>query len=107
MYNIPILTQSQIENFEKDGFLIIKGAFSPETIGDFAKWADEVIVMPEESGKQWVYHEKNLKLEGVKLVSRIENITPFHNGFAKMTEALRQPVGELFGEEAILFKEKV
>jgi len=107
MLNIPVLTPIQIKNFEKDGFITIKGALSPDNIRDFTKWTDDVLAIPEEARKQWVYHEKSLKEDGVKLVNRIENITPFHNGFRKMTETLRQPVGQLFGEEAILFKEKI
>ena len=107
MLNTPLLTKSQIESFERDGFLTIKSAFSTDNIRDFTKWTDDVVAMPEESGKHWVYHEKSLKEDGIKLVNRIENITPFHTGFDKMTEALRQPVGQLFGEEAILFKEKI
>ena len=63
--------------------------------------------MPAETGKHWVYNEQSLKDDKTKLVSRIENITPFHDGFGEMTEALRQPVGQLVGEEAILFKEKI
>ena len=107
MLNIPLLTPNQIENFEHAGFLLIKGAFSPENVKDFTSWTDEVLAMPEQTGKHWVYHEKSLKADAANLVSRIENINPFHNGFDEMTKALRQPVGQLLGEEAVLFKEKV
>jgi hypothetical protein len=107
MLNIPVLTPSQIKRFKNIGFLTIKSAFSTENIGSLTKWTDELLAMPEETGKQWVYHEKSLKKDGANLVSRIENIVPFHNGFGKVTESLRQPVGQLFGEEAILFKEKI
>jgi ectoine hydroxylase-related dioxygenase (phytanoyl-CoA dioxygenase family) len=107
MLNIPALSPNQIESFKNDGFLIVKGAFLLENIKDLSKWTDEVLAMPEETGKQWVYHEKSLKEDDVKLISRIENITPFHNGFRQLTETLRQPVGQLFGEEAVLFKEKI
>ena len=61
MLNIPVLISSQIESFENDGFLIVKDVFSPENIKDLTKWSDEVLAMPEKSGKQWVYHEKSLK----------------------------------------------
>jgi hypothetical protein len=107
MLNIPVLDSNQIESFKRDGFLIVRGAFSPKNIKDFIKWTDEVLVMPEVSGKQWVYHEKDLKKDGARLINRIENISPFHNGFGEMTEILRQPIGQLFDEEAILFKEKI
>ena len=107
MLNIPVLSSSQIKSFKNNGFLTVKGAFSPQNIADLTKYTDEVLAMPELSGKQWVYHEKSLKEGNAQLVSRIENIVPFHNGFDKVTESLRQPVSQLFGEEAILFKEKI
>ena len=107
MLNIPILTQSQIKSFANDGFVVVKGAFSSENIKNITKWTNEVLAMPEESGRQWIFHEKSLKEDGIKLVNRIENITPFHSGFGEVTKSLRHPVSQLFGEEAILFKEKI
>ena len=107
MLNIPVLISSQIESFENDGFLIVKDVFSPENIKDLTKWSDEVLAMPEKSGKQWVYHEKSLKENDVKLISRIEKIAPFHDGFDEVTKALCKPISQLFAEEAILFKEKI
>lgn len=107
MLNPPELSPRQIEQFEEDGFLVVKGAFTEADMKAFSSWTDDVLAMPEESGKHWVYHEQSLKDDGSNLVSRIENITPFHDGFAQMTEALRRPVGQLLGEEAVLFKEKV
>lgn len=107
MLNTPSLSPEQISDFENDGYLVVKGAFSPPEMKTFSDWTDEVLAMPEETGKHWVYHEKSLRSEDTNLVSRIENITPFHDGFRQMTEALRRPVGQLLGEEAVLFKEKV
>ena len=107
MLNISLLTPSQIENFQNDGFLLIKSAFSPENVKDFTSWTDEILAMPEQTGKHWVYHEKSLRGDAANLVSRIENINPFHNGFNETTKTLRQPVSQLLGEEAVLFKEKV
>jgi len=107
MLKPPELTPQQIESFEKDGFLVVKGAFTNADMKAFSSWTDEVLALPEESGKHWGYHEQSLKGDGSNLVSRIENITPFHPGFARMTESLRRPVGQLLGEEAVLFKEKV
>ncbi len=107
MLNTPELSDNQLKRFEKDGFLIVKSAFSPAEMATFSAWTDEILARPEESGKHWVYHEKSLAGTDETLVSRIENITPFHAGFRQMTEVLRHPTGQLLGEEAVLFKEKV
>ncbi len=105
--NTPNLTPEQIAQFENDGFLVVKNAFSADEMAAFSGWTDEILAMPEESGKHWVYHEKSLNGSEENLVSRIENITPFHEGFRQMTDVLANPVGQLLGEDAVLFKEKV
>ena len=63
--------------------------------------------MPEVSGRQWVYHETSLKDPNRNLISRIENIAPFHDGFAALSTALKAPAAQLLGEDALLFKEKI
>ena len=107
MLSTPILTNEHLQSFRDDGFLIVHGAFNADDMKAISDWSDEMLTRPEESGKHWVYHEKSLKGDNADLVSRIENIAPFHAGFQEFTEALRAPVGQLLGEEATLFKEKI
>ena len=99
--------QHQINDFESNGYLIVKSGLSTIDIQLLRTWTEELLALPEESGKHWVYHENSLVLENKKLVSRIENITPFHSGFRQLAETLKYPIGQLLGEEAVLFKEKV
>ncbi len=107
MLKAPVLTQAQIDHFRNTGSLVVPGAFSPDEAKIFQRWTDELAAMPEVSGKQWVYHEKSLKDPTKQLISRIEHIRPFHAGFKDLGDALLAPVGQLLGEPAILFKEKV
>jgi len=107
MLNIPILTDEQVQAFHSDGFLVLRGGFSADEMAQISGWSDELLARPEVTGKHWVYHEKSLKGDDADLVSRIENIAPFHAGFAELTEALAAPVGQLLGEGAALFKEKI
>ncbi|MEK9724046.1 MAG: phytanoyl-CoA dioxygenase family protein, partial [Rhodospirillaceae bacterium] len=107
MLTVPVLTDEHLRTFKDDGFLVARGLFGAEEMARIAAWSDEMLARPEESGTHWVYHEKSLKGDGADLVSRIENISPFHAGFAELTEALRAPVGQLLGEDAVLFKEKI
>lgn len=106
MLNTPNLTDEDIAAFERDGYLVKRGGFNAEDMALIDTWTKELLLMPEESGKHWVYHEKSRK-DGKELVNRIENIAPFHAGFEKLTEALSAPVSQLLGEQAVLFKEKV
>ena len=104
MLSIPILSDSQLAEFERDGFLVVRGAFNQEEAIKIQAWTDELLALPEESGRHWVYHETSLKENGKDLVCRIENIAPYQDNFAAMSSALKTPVGQLLGEEAILFK---
>lgn len=103
----PVLTASQIDAFYKDGFLIARRMFDRRTMDDIARWCDELVAMPEAPGRHWVYWESSLNEPGRKLINRIENIAPFHAGFAQLSEVLKKPVAQLLGEEAVLFKEKI
>jgi 2-aminoethylphosphonate dioxygenase len=103
----PRLDDEQIASFARDGFLIVRDAFDADEMAMIAGWADELAARPEESGRHWVYHEKSRLDPDLELISRIENIAPFHDGFAELARALQGPVGQLLGEEAVLFKEKI
>ena len=107
MLRTLVITDDQLAAFERDGYLVVRSGFSAAEMALIARWTDELAAMPEVSGRHWVFHEKSLKGDGRDLINRIENIAPFHDGFAEFAEALRAPVGQLLGEEATLFKEKV
>ncbi|NQU60742.1 MAG: phytanoyl-CoA dioxygenase family protein [Rhodospirillales bacterium] len=107
MLNTPVLTDEQIEAFERDGYLVAPGAFGADEMAKIDAWTRELLAMPEESGKHWVFHEKSLKGDNADLVGRIENIAPFHAGFEELSTVLKAPVAQLLGEETALFKEKV
>ncbi len=102
----PVLADSHIEAFQRDGFAVLRNAFDDEDAKTIIRWADEVEALPEQPGKQWVFHEES-SLDGRSLINRIEYIAPFHNGFASLTEILKVSAGQLLGEDVVLFKEKI
>ncbi len=104
----PIL--GQLGDFARDGFLVIRGFYSPAEVAEFSRWIDELAAREPERGKQMVYYEKDLKdPSGKKILSRIEKFSDFHGGLGAMTQAAKMmgPVRALLGEEALLFKEKI
>ena len=107
MLNIPVISDEQKEAFKNDGFLVIGQAFDGDEMKRIDAWTRELVSLPEVSGKHWVFHEKSLKGDDADLISRIENIAPFHEGFSELSQALCAPVSQLLGEDAVLFKEKV
>ena len=63
--------------------------------------------LPEEPGKHWVFYEASLLDPSQQIINRIENIAAHHRGFRELADALKGAVGQLLGEEAVLFKEKI
>ncbi len=107
MISVPSLSPSQLEDFRNDGFLVVPSGIPDTDMQRLRNWTDELLALPEESGRHWVYHEQSLKGDDRDLVCRIENITPFHDGFRKLVDALKVPVGQLLEDDAVLFKEKI
>lgn len=103
----PKLTDVQVALFHENGYVLLRGGFSPSEAHDMDLWARDLAARPEEPGQHWVYHEPSLAGDGKVLINRIENMTPFSPGYKELAEVLRPSVGQLLGEEAVLFKDKI
>jgi ectoine hydroxylase-related dioxygenase (phytanoyl-CoA dioxygenase family) len=103
-----ILSDEQVAQFHRDGFLVVRGMYSPEEVAEISRWTDEVAGSPEVPGRDWKYFERS-QSDDSRILCRIENFVTFHAGFSKLITRRRmhQAVSELFGEEAVLFKEKI
>ncbi|HKX55073.1 MAG TPA: phytanoyl-CoA dioxygenase family protein [Xanthomonadales bacterium] len=103
-----VLSQEQIESFHRDGFVLVRGLYSDQEIRQISDWTDEVAAYPETPGKHMMYFETS-QADGARILCRIENFVPYHSGFSKLitTRRMQQAVSELFGEPAVLFKDKI
>jgi ectoine hydroxylase-related dioxygenase (phytanoyl-CoA dioxygenase family) len=106
MIKTPILTEQKIADFARDGYVILPGAFDESDAATIERWTREVTSLPEEPGKHWVFHEKS-KTDGRDLINRIEYISRFHDGYAELNRVLAAPAALLFGQDVVLFKEKI
>jgi ectoine hydroxylase-related dioxygenase (phytanoyl-CoA dioxygenase family) len=106
MIKTPILTEQQIADFARDGYVVVPGAFDESDAATIERWTREVTSLPEEPGKHWVFHEDS-STDGHDLINRIEYIARFHEGYAHLTKILSAPTAQLLGEGAVLFKEKI
>lgn len=104
-----MLTQAEVDSFKQDGYLVVRGMYDEGAVGAISQWSDDILGWPEEPGRHMVYHEDSLIETGGKVVSRVENFCPFHDGFNKlMTEgAMIDAVSQLLADKAVLFKEKI
>jgi len=103
----PRLTEQQIASFHEAGYVWVPGGIPREQARALGIWAHELAKRPVEVGRHWVYHELSLRGDGRQLITRIENLVPFHDGYRQLAEALHESVGQLFGEDAVLFKDKI
>ena len=107
MVTSPILNERDIDAFKRDGFVIKRAGFGSDEMRQIQRWSDELATLPEASGRHWVYHEQSRLDPNATLIARIENIQPFHDGFALLNQSLLASVGQLLGEDAVLFKDKI
>ena len=103
-----VLSEQQVAQFHRDGFLMVRGMYSGDEVAEISRWTDEVSGSPEVPGRDWKYFEQSGN-DGSRILCRIENFVPFHEGFSALITRRRmhQAVCELFGEEAVLFKDKI
>lgn len=106
MIQTPKLTDQQVADFERHGYVVVPGAFDAGDAATIERWTREVADLPEEVGKHWVFHEKS-RADGSDLINRIEYIRRFHDGFDELTRVLTAPAAQAFGEDVVLFKEKI
>lgn len=104
------LTGDQLKKWEQNGCLYIpyEELTSTEVKENLIKWVDEVQNFPETKGKWMKYYEKSLK-DGTKILNRIENFLPYHKKLDELVNGkwMLELVSQLFGEEAVLYKEKI
>jgi len=100
---------SHIEAVRRDGFVVVPGLFDQEEMRRISAWTDELQGLPEVPGRYMMYFEPSLLRPGERVLQRIENFCQFHAGFAALCDGdkLCGSVSRLFGEPAVLFKDKI
>lgn len=95
--------------YDRDGFIIVRGMYSPREVQAVSDWADELVGRPPALGREMVYYEDSLTHPGQRILSRIENFTDTHDGFKRLVTDRRMTgrVEALLGERCSLFKEKI
>ena len=103
------LTADEIAAFHRDGYVLVRSFFQPDTAARLAAWASELAGRAEEPGRQMMYFEDSGSQPGRRLLNRIENFCPFHAGFDALLTGpgLRDAAAQLFGEPAVMFKDKI
>lgn len=103
------LTAAHVAAFRRDGFVHCPGLFTLDEVADFAAWTAALAAAPDVPGGVMKYYEDSLLSDDGRILARIENFAPFHAGFAALFDdpRLRGACAQLFGEAAVLFKDKI
>ena len=72
-----VLTEQQVADFHRDGFLVVRGMYSAQDVTDIDHWTDDVAGSPEIPGKYMMYFEPGPGGDKTRIISRIENFIPF------------------------------
>ncbi len=98
-----------MSDFRRDGFLVVRRMYGQEEMRQIVSWTEELAALPEVPGKYMMYFEDSLLEPGKRVLARIENFCPYHDEIAKLIceGELAARVSELFGEQTVLFKDKI
>ena len=70
------LDPSQVEQFKKRGYTVLRRAFGGEAVAQFDAWATDLVHQPEVSGHQWVYRDPSLLDPSQRIITRIRFSNP-------------------------------
>ena len=109
MNSYKFFSPLEIKEFKDKGFVIVRNLFTIEEMRAVKNHTLNLLNKKPMAGKEMVYLEESLKAPGEKQVSRIENFLPFNNQLNKLFNDGRLMIylKELFGETAVLFKDKI
>jgi len=105
------LTKAELEKFDKDGYLIIKGLFSENELHDAENRINEFAKKkPEdwEQGKEMAYYETNLR-NNERILARVEKAVDYHPEIRRIADSkkLMDCLKDLMKEKCLLFKDKI
>jgi 2-aminoethylphosphonate dioxygenase len=112
------LTDAQVKSFEQDGCLVIPAAdfWTDDELKSLLNGVNEMDSWEDAPGKYMKYYEvvktesaSDSKTTEKKLLQRIENFLQYNPAIDKLVngERMLKCVSQLFGEDSILYKEKI
>ncbi|MCC6414305.1 MAG: phytanoyl-CoA dioxygenase family protein [Opitutaceae bacterium] len=106
---VPKLTTAQRDDFERDGFLILRGFFPPERMTAVGGAINALAARPPRIGREMTYFENSVSTPGQRVLSRIERFIEESPALADfiLGSGLTELAGEVLRAPAVLFKEKI
>jgi ectoine hydroxylase-related dioxygenase (phytanoyl-CoA dioxygenase family) len=94
---------------QRDGYRVVRDFFGAEAVRELLRWTEDLEKAPEVSGRHWVYREDSVSQPTRRVIQRIENFCPYHEGFDRFIRhgALARWTADLMGGPIVLFKDKI
>lgn len=101
-----VLGAQQLEDWRRDGFLVLRGALDPERTAEVQAWVDEITHWAATDGPGLHHFEQT---DAGPTLARSEDLVGHHAGVRDLLTAGTLPAlaGALLGEPAVLYKEKI
>lgn len=101
-------SEADLNDFQRKGYVVVRRLFTAQEAQELASWVDEVQRWPEQAGRHMMYFEKS-QISSERILNRLENFVPYHRGLGRLINGPRMLglVSQLFGEAAVLFKDKI
>lgn len=106
------LTEQQIEEFHKDGFLLVKNCFSDVEIAEIVSVTEKFNVKKPvdwKKGNEMAYYETSKINSGDRILMRVENVVDHYQIFNNIanSEKILGIIEKVIGEPCVLFKDKI
>lgn len=104
-----LLSDTEVAHYEREGWLAPRPRLSPERVAELVRFSDELAAAPAQRGGPMKYIDDAVRESGGDQLGRIEYFQHSHAGLRAFThsELALGLVEQLFGEPALLFKDKV
>ena len=104
-----MLDEAAAKHWRQHGWLWLRGFLGPEATRDLVRWTDELAAWPEVPGKWMRYYERRRGAPETRMLARIENFVPYHEGLATLfaSPRLLALLAGCAGQPVVLFKDKI
>ena len=101
------LTDAEVAHFREHQYLVLTHALDTKELGAITGWTEDLSSWPETPGK-WMKYFESTETES-RMLCRVEDFVPYHPGYRELLlgQGLLHMLGQLMGEPAVLFKEKI
>lgn len=102
-----MISKTDMATWQGEGFLCVREFYSSDEAAEAKRWVEEISDWADD-GERWMHHREQTASGKIRL-SRTENFVPFHDGMRDLLTRgkLLDWVGQLMGETAVLYKEKI